>query len=166
MRGCLCATLRADHRRPNQSMRQLLQTRVHIGIRNAVPHTCGGSRETDDTLLFRVHSRTMVDTTRRSLYFPNELYREIARNLHQRKDKNTLLSLALVNSVWRHEGQRVLFDSLSNDWYVGRLNHIKTHILFLESILAHPDRLGPCVHLYAQEGYAVNPIGLMAMFHV
>lgn len=107
----------------------------------------------------------MIDSIRRSPHFPNELYREIARNLHQRRDKDTLLSLALVSRVWRHEGQRVLFSSLSNDWYSG-LNTTTTHVLFLQSILAHPNRLGPYVHLYAQERHAVNPASESSMIRI
>lgn len=87
--------------------------------------------------------------------FPNELYRGIARHLHQRRDKGTLLSLSLVNQVWRHESQRVLFSSLSNDWYIGP-KFGATHILFLEAIIAQPTRLGSYVYLYGQTDLAVN----------
>ncbi|KAF5322876.1 hypothetical protein D9619_000047 [Psilocybe cf. subviscida] len=101
----------------------------------------------------------MASMTRPTVNIPNELYREIAKNLHQRRDKASLLSLALVSSVWRHESQRVLFSSLSNDWNSKKSTR-RTHILFLESILAHPDRLGPCVHLYAQNGLAENTVAV------
>ncbi|KAF5322872.1 hypothetical protein D9619_000042 [Psilocybe cf. subviscida] len=99
----------------------------------------------------------MSVTTHPKPHFPDELYREIARNLHQRQDKDALLSLALVNKVWRHESQRVLFSSLSDDWDFGS-NPTLTHILFLESIVAHPDRLGRYVNLYAQN-YGIGDPG-------
>ncbi|KAF5322878.1 hypothetical protein D9619_000045 [Psilocybe cf. subviscida] len=66
-----------------------------------------------------------------------------------RQDKDALLSLALVDKVWRHESQRILFSSFSDDWDVGS-NPTLTRILFLESIVAHPHRLGRYVNLYAQ----------------
>ena len=98
----------------------------------------------------------MEATLHSTTHFPHELYREIARHLHQRRDKDTLLSLALVNSAWRQESQRMLFSSLSNDCVV-LVDSQRTHLLFLESIVAHPDRLGPYVNLYAQDGLAIDP---------
>ncbi|KAF5326864.1 hypothetical protein D9619_004431 [Psilocybe cf. subviscida] len=89
---------------------------------------------------------------RASPRLPNELYREIAENLHHYGERYALLCLALVCKAWRAESQRVLFRTVCDDStdLSKREGLIRTHTLFLKSIIANPARLGPYVRTYKQ----------------
>lgn len=89
-----------------------------------------------------------------SFGLPCELYREIAMNLQEPFDRPHLIALALVNTAWRKESQRILFgmmcDGSDKPSYWARFGCIAMHMRFLETILAYPQRLGPLVRSYAQ----------------
>jgi hypothetical protein len=92
---------------------------------------------------------------------PTELYRHIAENLYRPSDRPALLSVALVNTVWREESQRILFrdvwDGYDDDIDAIRRKQLDTHMLFLQAICTHPDRLGPYVRSYRQVRLAWDP---------
>ena len=90
-----------------------------------------------------------------AMRLPLELYSEIAAHFPHPSDRPVLRSLALVNSTWRDESQRVLFRGLVDGFgdafiFPSIMGAMYTHILFLEAILANPIRLGPFVRSYAQ----------------
>ena len=94
-------------------------------------------------------------------HIPNELYSEIVGHLFHPDHRLTLVSLALVNTTWRHESQRMLFRSPGADWLCTReLAHdmkAQAHKQFLEIVLEQPTRLGAYVYSYEQESVAVDP---------
>lgn len=85
---------------------------------------------------------------------PCELYREIVWNFQDVSDRPHLLALALVNSAWREESQRMLFRSMCDvyDEPYSRLRRdcVAIHSRFLQTILAYPTRLSQLVRSYAQ----------------
>lgn len=96
-----------------------------------------------DSTSFR-HATTKV--------LPYEIYGEIVQNLRDPKDRKALLSLSLVNTVWRELSQHVLYQEFCDDWV--NLHDIRAvsarHKRFLSSIIDYPTRLGPLVRTYAQ----------------
>jgi hypothetical protein len=103
----------------------------------------------------------MLTGANSTLQFPVELFRVVAENLQRPNEKETLRSLALVNTVWRHESQRILFRSLRDNWHKDRTREAHVagmlmHTRFLETILDHPNRLGAYVQSYSQDGLAVD----------
>lgn len=95
-------------------------------------------------------------STLSTLNLPPELYRDITENLCNVSDRPTLVSLALVDTAWRQESQRVLFRTVYDGGYQiprdpnHERKHRETHIQFLRAILNHPKCLGPYVRSYAQ----------------
>ncbi|KAF5327376.1 hypothetical protein D9619_003892 [Psilocybe cf. subviscida] len=90
---------------------------------------------------------------------PTELYRDIAKNMSQRFDRKTLLSLARVSSDWRHESQRILFSNVHGVLLASIHGYatLDTHTAFLHAVSMQPTRLGAYVRSYSQSNLACNP---------
>lgn len=99
-----------------------------------------------------------------NLNIPKELYRDIVVHLHHPEHRLTVLSLAMVNTTWRHESQRVLFRIIDVNWLsrpmqeLDRDIHVRAHIHFLDIVLEDPTRLGAYVYSYEQKYAALEPI--------
>lgn len=91
---------------------------------------------------------------------PNELHQEIVAHMDPKRDRRTLLNLALCSHSFRTESQRLLFmnTALVHDFHKydrGPLP-VRVHTKFLRAIIKSQERLALYVQWYIQHSVALE----------
>jgi hypothetical protein len=160
----LAAAVSHHHIISSHNAQRTISKQLHLPdcIRHSTPYAFDRI-STKGSSVQRSHSPTSMTLTSSgratATALPYELYREIVENLHNQKDRKTLLSISLVSKVWSEQSQRVLYMEFCDNGVGERDKWVvrDRHTRFLCAIIKHPTRLGPHVRTYAHIGLADSP---------